>query len=506
VTSRAFSVAPDGRRYPLPDEALGASEARSLQEWAARLARPVVVVQGVGFVGAAMAVAAAAARDGAGRPRYSVIGVDLPSASSFWKPCRANEGVPPVETTDAELARAHRDAVLGEGNLRFSWVEDAYALAEIVVVDVNLDVVKRGDGAPDVDLRPFERAIRAVGRRMRPDALVLVESTVPPGTCARVVGPALREELQHRGVATHAGIPYLAHSYERVMPGPGYFGSITRMWRVYAANTAAAADRAARFLSDVIDTERYPLARLQDTTSSELAKVLENSYRTVNIALVHEWTRLAERAGVDLFAVVEAIRMRKGTHDNLRYPGFGVGGYCLTKDALLADWAARRDYGMPGGLEMAAQAVRINDAMPAHTFAHLKSLLGSLRGRRVALLGVSYLAGVADTRATPSALLTELVEEEGGAVLACDPLVTRWDERPDIPVYRSPYDAPAPFDAAVFAVPHAEFRSIDPDALVRHAAGPLAVVDAQRVLGDAHLDRYRQLGCPTRAVGRGNVR
>ena len=119
-----------------------------------------------------------------------------------------------------------------------------------------------------------------------------------------------------------------------------------------------------------------------------MAKVLENSYRTTNIALIHEWTRMAESAGVDLFAVVEAIRKRKGTHDNLRYPGFGVGGYCLTKDALLADWAAREVFGMGDGLQVAAEAVRINDAMPEHTLEHVRSALGGLQEKRVLVLGV----------------------------------------------------------------------------------------------------------------------
>lgn len=500
MLDRAFSVAPDGRRYRLPDAELGAAEAASLERWAARAGRPVVVVQGVGFVGAAMAVAVAAARDGAGRPRYSVIGVDLPRPQSFWKCCRANEGVPPVDSTDAELAEAHREAVLERGNLRFTWVEEAYALAEVVVVDVNLDVRKDACGA-HVELGGFEAAIRAVGRRMRPEALVLVESTVPPGTCTRVVEPALREALRARGVDAK---PLVAHSYERVMPGPGYFASITRMFRVYAANGDAAAQRAARFLAHVVDTARFPLSRLADTTSSELAKLLENSYRTVNIALIHEWTRLAEAAGVDLFAAIEAIRLRKGTHDNMRYPGFGVGGYCLTKDALLADWAARTAFGMPEGLAVAAGAVRINDAMPAHSFAHLEALLGGVRGRRVAVLGVSYLAGVSDTRASPSALFADLVEAAGGTVLACDPLVKRWDERPGQAVYRSAFDLPA-FDAAVFAVPHEAFRGIEPRRLVAQAGGPIAVLDAQRVLEDSVLLEYRALGCKVRAVGRGHL-
>jgi nucleotide sugar dehydrogenase len=500
------SIAPDGTRYALPDAECSAKEAEALGKWAVEAARPVVVVQGVGFVGFAMAVAVAAARDDDGEPRFSVIGVDLPLPATFWKSCHANAGRLPVETTDEKLARAQRQAVEDVGNLRFSWVEDAYALADIVVVDVNLDVDKKADGSFDVNLGGFERAIRTVGRRVRADALVLVESTVPPGTCARIIEPALREEIQRRGLGDGDYRPLLAHSYERVMPGPNYLDSITSIWRVFSGNTPESAERARAFLSHVVDTERFPLSELENTTSSEMAKLLENSYRTINIALVHEWTRFAEAAGVDLFAAIEAIRVRRGTHDNLRYPGFGVGGYCLTKDALLADWAARNNFGMSEGLPVAREAVRINDAMPLHTTDLLRSLLGGFSGKRVLILGVSYLGGVGDTRATPTATLVARLEEEGGSPVLCDPLVGRWEERPDLAIATTPFEVEGPVDAVVFATPHEEFKGLDPDGLVDHLGPDLAIVDAQGMVSDAEVAHYQRRGCQVRAVGRGNVR
>ncbi len=500
------SLAPDGACYPLPDEHRSAAEVETLRRWVQVGGRPVIVIQGVGFVGSAMAVAVAASKGALGRPRYSVLGVDLPHPATFWKCCRANEGRPPMETTDTELIQAHQTAVKRDGNLRFTWVDAVYALADTIIVDINLDVQKHPNRFCEVDMSGFEQGIRTLGRWMRPDTLVLVESTVPPGTCARIVEPALRDELCRRGIAEDDFAPQVAHSYERVMPGTNYLGSITRIWRVYAGNTPAAADRAAALLSNIIDTERYPLTQLADTASSEMAKLLENSYRTVNIALIHEWTRLAEAAGIDLFSVIEAIRKRKGTHDNIRYPGFGVGGYCLTKDALLADWAARESFGMPEGLEGARNAVRINDDMPTHTFQHVKSLLGDLHDKRILVLGVSYLAGVADTRATPTGLLVDLIQTEGGNVILCDPLVKRWEERPEQPIFPSIYAASGPFHAVVFAIPHPEFQGIDPERLIQHAGGAISIVDAQHVISDLKVRQYQQLGCKVRAVGRGNIR
>lgn len=499
------SITPEGVVYEIPTEANRTNEIESLRNWIRESGRPVVVVQGVGFVGAAMAVAIALGKDDVGRPRYNVLGVERPIPSSYWKCCRANEGVPPYETVDKELINSHKLAVKTNGNLRFTWVEEAYELAEIIVVDINLDVTKNADQTYKVEMAGFEQGIRTIGKHMSKDTLVIVGSTVPPGTCSKVVQPILTEELQRRGLMDKEFIPAIAHSYERVMPGPNYLGSIIRFWRVYSGNSESSANRAEKFLSNIIDVKSFPLTRLQNTASSEIAKVLENSYRTANIAFIHDWTLLAEQAGVDLFAVVEAIRLRKGTHDNIRYPGFGVGGYCLTKDSLLADWAAREYFGLQEGLPIARNAIRINDNMPAHTFAHLCRLLSPLHGKKVLILGVSYLAGVADTRATPTGLLVDLIRGQGGEVILVDPLVRRWEERPAEVILPTPYSNLEKVDAVVFALPHDEFKILNPGDLIEHLGGPLPIVDAQKVIPDESLSIYKALGCSLSAVGRGNI-
>src|SRR5204862_1516154 len=141
---------------------------------------------------------------------------------------------------------------------------------------------------------------------------------------------------------------------------------------------------------------------LPDTNSSELGKLLENSYRAVNIAFIHEWTLLAEKLGIDLFEVVRSIRVRSGTHDNMRFPGFGVGGYCLTKDSLLAQWGADSLLGSDVLLEMSLDALRTNAQMPLHTARLVAEATGGNLDITLAVCGLSYLSGVADTRDSPS--------------------------------------------------------------------------------------------------------
>jgi nucleotide sugar dehydrogenase len=160
-----------------------------------------------------------------------------------------------------------------------------------------------------------------------------------------------------------------------------------------------------------------------------MAKVLENSYRAMNIAFMVEWSRFAEEAGVNIYEVVNSIRMRP-THKNLMLPGLGVGGYCLTKDPLLASWARMNLFGSDEPLEQSETGVHINDQMPIFAFQYLQSQYkGSLPGKKVLLLGVSYLNDVGDTRFTPVQGIYEQLITAGCDVSLHDPHVMFWEEK-----------------------------------------------------------------------------
>ena len=499
------SVAPDGTKYPLPTPESLAAQMAEIKRRAADC--PVVVVQGLGFVGSAVAAVLADATDANGQPRWFVIGVDLVSPSSWWKIARLNEGQSPIAAPDPEFDRLVRQAVLERGNLCATPLEEAYEMAEVIVVDVQLDVIDRLVQSPSdiqLDLQGFEAAIRAVGRRMRADALVLVETTVPVGACEQVVLPLLQAERAKRGIEAPIR---LAHGYERVMPGPNYVNSIRRFWRTYSGIDRESAALARAFLSTFIDTANYPLYELERPCASELAKLLENSYRALNIAFIHEWTLLAEKIGVNLFEVIESIRVRKGTHDNIRYPGFGVGGYCLTKDSLLAQWAALNLFDTDVTLHMTLEALRVNYRMPRHTFDLLREMVGGrLDGLRVLVCGVSYLPGLADTRSSPTELLYEDLVRVGAAVILHDPQVARWPEHPELPVLSDLRSGLADAEAVVFAIPHSEYRGLSAEWLLSAAPRLRAVVDAQNILTDETAAALHQTGRQVAGVGKGHWR
>ena len=460
--------------------------------------RPVVCVQGLGFVGSAMSIAIANARAGraGGGPLYSVIGVDLPTTTGRQRAAAINRGEMPFPggdpQLDAALARAHE-----AGNLSATNDPEVFRLADIVLVDINLDIDWTAP-LPEVRFGPLLRAMDDLGTRLRPGALVIVETTVPPGTCERVIAPRLAMALQARGLPEDAIL--LAHSYERVMPGAQYYNSIVNYWRVYAGMTPEAADACRRFLGTVINTDAYPLTRLGSTTASETAKVLENAYRATTIAFMEEWGRFAEAVGIDLHEIVGAIRKRP-THANMRQPGFGVGGYCLTKDPLFGAVAARTLFDRPDLVfPFSSDAVRINSAMPLVALGKLRERFGgALAGRRILLLGISYREDVGDTRHAPSQTFVEAAEREGAVVTAHDPLVTHWTEL-DRPV---PGDLPqaAKFDAVVFAQPSDPYRRLDLAAWLDGAA--VEIIDANNVLTDGQRRQLRDSGRGFTSIGRG---
>lgn len=458
--------------------------------------RRTVCVQGLGFVGSAMAVALAAARTPAGDPAFQVVGVDLPTSLGRERIAALRAGRFPFASTDDNLA-ASAEAAVKIGNLSATDDPDAYSNADVVVVDIDLDVDLLAKPA-SVDFTRLRSAVKTVGERIKPGALVVVETTVPPGTCATIIAPLLEECARIRGLAPDAFL--LAHSYERVMPGDQYLASIVNFWRVYAGHTEAAAQACERFLSSFINVAGYPLTRVASTTASETAKVMENSYRAVNIAFIEEWARFAEAVGIDLFEIIDAIRMRP-THNNIRQPGFGVGGYCLTKDPLLPGIAARSLFGKSNlSFPFSEKAVAINQEMPLVSVEAMTALLGNLTGRRLLVLGVAYRQDIGDTRYSPAETFVLAARKAGARIEAHDPMVSYWQEL-GMEVHSGAVPSAADFDGVVFCVPHRAYRDLDVAAWL--AGSKAAVLDANRVLNPAQLQAVRDAGCALRVIGRG---
>jgi UDP-N-acetyl-D-glucosamine dehydrogenase len=478
--------------------------------------RKNVIIQGLGFVGTAMAAAVANAKNASGELLYNVIGVDLPTEAHYWKIARVNAGLASVVSTDTSLDAAYTTAH-ANGNLTATYSPYAYTLADVVVIDIHLDITKKelGNAAEyDFSFDHYKEAIMPIVERIRENTLILVETTVPPGMTEKILKPMIELRCRERGLNTET--IHLAHSYERVMPGKEYLNSITNFFRVYSGVNEASRLAAREFLSSFINTKDFPLTELHSTTASEMSKVLENSFRAMNIAFIQEWTEFAENAGVNMFDVIQAIRVRP-THRNIMAPGFGVGGYCLTKDSLLADWSystlfesEKQQTGnqQTGNqqtgkrLQMSLSAINTNDLMPSHAFSLVQKEIPDLRGKHITVLGVSYLNDVADTRYSPTELFYDLCQKAGAVMHVHDPLVSYWVEK-NIAVHTS-IDGlrEVAHDVAVFAVRHSEYVNMSASEILSALPGVRLIVDAFNIISDTKAEELRTQG-NVRVVGIG---
>jgi UDP-N-acetyl-D-glucosamine dehydrogenase len=530
------SISPDGEKFKLPEADEYVREFDRLKNIVSQhrdQGREIVVVMGVGFVGAVMAAVVADTEDENGNPIKFVIGMQRPSPRSYWKIPLLNRGLPPVQAEDPEVAPMIHRCVNEKKTLTATFTYDALKLADVVVVDVQCDYLKESLGDVrngQADMVALEQSLEIIAEHIPPDALVLIETTVAPGTTEQVAYPIMRKVFRKRGIEND---PLLAHSFERVMPGKDYVASIRDFWRVCSGINEEATNRVVKFLEEVINTDDYPLTALSRPIESETAKIVENSFRATILAFLDEWSLFAERNGVDLIKVLEAIRVRP-THSNIIFPGPGIGGYCLPKDGGLGMWAYRHIHGFEDDIfKITPLAIDINDTRALHVAQLVRDALRNmsrpLAAAEILLLGASYREDVGDTRYSGSELIVRRLTEMGAELRVHDPYVRHWWEFEKQNEYPSPTHSLKRFfrsqdkltelrveqdlklalhgtDAVIFAVRHKHYLDLDPDKVVETAGAPLAVIDCFGILDDARIKRYFELGCEVKGLGRGHVK
>jgi len=531
-----YSISPTGEKFPLPEPEDYSREFEHLEEVVKNqraLGREIVLVMGLGFVGAVMAAVIADAKDEKGNPIKYVIGMQRASTRSYWKTPLLNRGISPVSSEDPEVPLMISRCVNEKRTLMATFTYDALKLADVVVVDVQCDYLKESlgnvrDGRADMEA--LEESLEIIGQHIGPETLVLIETTVAPGTTEQIAYPIIRKMFRKRGIQSD---PLLAHSFERVMPGKHYVSSIRDFWRVCSGVNEKATSKVVKFLEEVINTEKYPLTVLDRPIESETAKIVENSFRATILAFLDEWSIFAEQNGVDLIKVINAIKVRP-THSNMIFPGPGIGGYCLPKDGGLGLWAYRHIHGFEDDIfKITPLAVDINDKRSLHVAQLTRDALRNM-GRPIAsaeilVLGASYREDVGDTRYSGSELIVRRLTEMGAELRVHDPYVLHWwefekqDEYPasshslkrffrgqeklrDLRVEQDLKKALLGADTVILAVRHKHYLNLDPDDIVKYADGPIAVIDCFGILDDEKISRYFELGCEVKGLGRGHVK
>ena len=413
-----------------------------------------VGIVGLGYVGLPLAVAFA-------RAGHDVVGVEVDARRAN----AINEGRSYIEDVpDEQLAD------LG-GRISASTRFDALRPVDAILICVPTPL----SANREPELGPLLEAANQLARVLRPGQLVVLESTTYPGTTRERLAPLLEES----GLA--AGRDFaLAFSPERVDPGQVNF-TIRNTPKVVGGLTEDCTDRAAELYAAVCEE----IVRVSTPEVAELSKLLENIFRSVNIALVNELAILTDRMDIDIWEVVDAAATKP--FGFMRFePGPGMGGHCLPVDPFYLSWRAREfDF----ATEFIELAGKINQRMPYHCVERIERALNDVgkpvRGSRVTLLGVAYKPGVGDTRESPALKIAALLDARGAEVVYHDPHVT---ELPGSGLRSQPLDeALQGSEVAVIVTAHAE---VDLGVVARDA--PL-VVDLRGVTRHERLANVERL-------------
>ena len=368
-----------------------------------------VSVVGQGYVGLPLALAAA----GAG---HNVVGID----SNASLVATLSSGKSPI----GDIADRSITSVLGSS---YSVASDFTAVADSEVVVICVPTPLDGNHAPD--LAPLNSALGSVAAHLRAGTLLIVESTVAPGTTRGLVASILNT----------AGVSYeLAYSPERIDPANAVW-NVTNTPKLVAGITESARERAVEFYSSFVSSVSVG----SSVEVIETAKLLENSFRLVNISFINEIAGLCAKLGIDVREVVDAAATKPYGFMPF-YPGAGVGGHCIPVDPSYLAHAAR-EVGAP--MRFIDLANEINLSMPSYFVGVASGMLGSLAGRKILVVGVAYKPNVADVRETPAAGLIELLRAQGADVKWHDELVGSWNGEVSVPLASD-------YDLAILVNPH----------------------------------------------------
>lgn len=361
-----------------------------------------VAIIGLGYVGLPLAQEAS-------RVGLEVLGFDV------------NQGV--VDALNAgtshvdDLTDDHISEMIGAG---FEATTDASKLGEVKTLVICVPTPLAEDGGPD--LGPVNAAVATIAEHLTTGQTVILESTTYPGTTDEVVRPVLEAKGLTAGTDFH-----LAFSPERIDPGNETFGAKNTP-KVVGGHTPACGDAAEAFYGQFVDT----VVRAKGTREAETAKLLENTYRHINIALVNEMARFCHDLGIDLWDVIDAAKTKPFGFQAF-YPGPGVGGHCIPIDPNYLSYNVRAKLGYPFRFVELAQ--EINSTMPAYVVQRAQNILNedskSLRGSSVLLLGVTYKPDIADQRESPAVPLAQQLVAKGATVRYHDDKVEQWRAVPD---------------------------------------------------------------------------
>ncbi len=446
-----------------------------------------LVVIGMGYVGIPVAALFADVEG------FNVVGLQRRSKRSGWKIDFLNEGKNPIGGDEPGLSELV-ERVVKKGTFRVTGDFGECKNAEAVLIDVQTPT--------DENCQPIyaslEQVSTEVGKNLGKGALVIIESTVAPGTTENIVKP-----LIENASGMKAGRDFfLAFCYERVMVGR-LIKNITDLPKIVGGIDEESSKRAMELYSHIVKAKILAT----DALTAEVTKVVENTYRDVNIAFANEVALICESLGVNAYKVRELVNTLPNDPSNpssnpirnMHFPGGGVGGHCLPKDPWLLKYGLDTYGRFKFNPKVVVDSREINSQMPLHVIDLLEQALKergkSLRGSKIAVLGIAFLENSDDTRNTPSAILYHELEKRGAKPVLHDPYVREFD----LPYTTDFEQATADADAVILSTKHKQYLATNLIELASKMRTPI-LIDGRNAFSQ---ETAQNAGFTYKGVGKG---
>lgn len=427
-----------------------------------------IVVVGMGYVGIP---AAALFADVNG---YTVVGLQRRSQRSGWKIDWLNQGKNPIGGDEPGLSELI-ERVVKKKSFRVTDDFSECETADVILIDVQTPTDEKG--VPHYE--SLKEVSKEIGKKIKKGTLVVIESTVAPGTTENIVQPILEKESHLKAGKDF----FLAFSYERVMVGR-LIKNIVHLPRIVGGIDAESTQRAVDLYKNIVQEKIYPTTVL----TAEVSKVVENTYRDVNIAFANEVALLCESLGVDVFAVRDLVNTlpndpanpSSNPIRNMHFPGAGVGGHCLPKDPWLLKYGVDTYGKFKVEPHVIIQSRELNKWMPEHLVELLEEALKEagkdLPDAKVAIFGVAFLENSDDTRNTPSKTLYEALVRKKAIPVLHDPYVREFE----VPFTHCMDEAVRDADALILVTKHKEYFNLDLSSMKKMMRTPI-LIDGRNV-------------------------
>lgn len=438
---------------------------------------------------------------------YDVTGIQRRSKRSGWKIDWLNQGRCPIGGDEPELPEMLQSVVKAR---KFRVTDDYSAIPDVDIILIDVQTPTDENHVPQYE--SLREVAHQIGKLLRPGKIVIIESTVAPGTTEYLVKPILEQESGLR-----AGLPDgfgLCFSYERVM-----VGRLIHNIREYPKIVGGIDEETTRQSVEVYQSIVKGGVHGTDPMTAEVSKTVENAYRDVQIAFANEVALLCESLGIDVYDVRKFVNGLPNDPSaphanpvrNMHFPGAGVGGHCLPKDTWLlmhgfneyAKYKAGETPRIQYPSSLLIDARILNDWMPVHIVDLLESALKEgkkeLKGAKIGVLGYAFLENSDDPRNTPTVPLLKELEKRGSRYAVHDPYIKETQEgyliEPDLD------EALKGCDAVVLMTKHNEYKSIEPDRL-NNLLKTKVIIDGRNLF---EPEKFIAAGFIFKGVGKGNI-